>query len=128
MQESLAQSFSEGQVWQYRTRPHEASSTVQICKVESDPKLGEVFHISIRDLRIKNPRAPGGFTGEMQHAPVSRQTLQASVTKLVGTSPVGSGYREGYATWRKAFEQGNAGVFSVPVAEIVGGIESALTR
>jgi hypothetical protein len=128
MNESSAQQFSEGQVWHYKARPHEATSTIQICKIESDPRMGEMFHISIRGLRMKNPRSPTGFNDQMSHAPVSRQTLAQSVTKLSGTSSVDPGYREGYATWRKAFEQGDAGIFTIPVAEIVSGIETAINK
>lgn len=37
-------------------------------------------------------------------------------------------YQEGYATWRKAFEQGEAGIFTVPVAEIVEFVEKAINQ
>ena len=42
-----AQSFAEGQVWEYKTRPGETGSLLRIAKVDRDPKLGDVFHISI---------------------------------------------------------------------------------
>ncbi|QTN21448.1 hypothetical protein HZ992_14775 [Rhizobacter sp. AJA081-3] len=128
MSDAQVQQFSEGQVWHYRTRASEPNSTLLINKVEVQPKLGEVFHVSVRDVRVRNKHAPGGMSTELPHFPVSRTTLQASVTKLVGTAPVNPEYREGYETWRKAFEEGNAGVFTISVAEIVSNVESIINK
>lgn len=128
MSDAQVQQFSEGQVWHYRTRGTEPNSTLLINKVEVEPKLGEIFHVSVRDVRVKNKHAPDGLSTELPHFPVSRVTLQASVTKLVGRAPINLEYREGYETWRKAFEEGNAGVFTIPVAEIVGNVESIINK
>ncbi len=128
MAQAQGQQFSVGQVWQYRTRAAEPTSTLLINKVEVEPKLGEVFHVSVRDVRVKNQHAPNGLSTELPHFPVSRATLQASVTRLVGTAPVNPEYREGYETWRRAFEEGNAGIFTIPVAEIVAHVESIINK
>ena len=128
MTEAAAQQFSEGQVWNYRARLEEPTSTLLINKVEVEPKLGEVYHISVRWVRVKNRHAPNGVSTELPHFPVSRKTLELSVTTLVGQSPANPDYLEGYATWRKAYEEGNAGVFTIPVAEIVGFVESTLSQ
>lgn len=128
MSDAQVQQFSEGQVWQYRTRASEPTSTLLINKIEVESKLGEVFHVSVRDVRVRNKHAPSGISTELPHFPVSRTTLQASVTKLVGTAPVNSEYREGYETWRRAFEAGDAGVFTISVAEIVGNVESIINK
>jgi hypothetical protein len=122
------QQFAEGQVWNYRTRASEPSSTLLINKVEVEPKLGEVFHVSVRDVKVRNKHATGGVTTHLPHFPVSRKTLQLSVTQLAGTAPVNPEYREGYATWREAFEAGDAGVFTISVAEIVGHVESIINK
>jgi hypothetical protein len=128
MPDALAQEFKEGQVWSYRTRPNEQSSTLLINKVESDAKLGSIFHISVSGVKVKNRRAPGGVTQELPHFPVSKKTLEDSVLKLVGTAAPNPGYREGYATWKQAFDAGNAGIFTISVAEIVGFIEKTVNQ
>jgi len=128
MPDALAQEFKEGQVWSYRTRPNEQGSTLLINKVESDAKLGSIFHISVSGVKVKNRRAPGGVTQELPHFPVSKKTLEDSVLKLVGTAAPNPGYREGYATWKQAFHAGNASIFTISVAEIVGFIEKTVNQ
>jgi predicted Rdx family selenoprotein len=128
MTEAIANEFKEGQVWSYRARPQEQASTLLINKVETDPKLGSIFHISVRGVSVKNRRAPGGVTKELPHFPVSKKTLDDSVLEHVGSEPPNPEYREGYAQWKRAFDSGNAGIFTIPVAEIVGIVESTVNR
>ena len=128
MTEAFAQQFSEGQIWNYRTRSEEAASTFLINKIEVETELGEVYHISVFSVQVKNQHAPGSVSTELPHIPVSRTTLELSVTTLVGQSPANPDYVEGYATWREAYQAGSAGTFTVPVAEIIGFIESTLNQ
>jgi hypothetical protein len=128
MNKVLAQDFKEGQVWSYRTRPNENGSTLLINKVESDAKLGSIFHISVSGVKVKNQRAPSGITQDLPHFPVSKKTLEDSVLKLTGTVTPDSEYREGYLTWKQAFDAGNAGIFTISVAEIVGFIEKTVNQ
>jgi hypothetical protein len=118
--------FVRGQVWQYRTRPGEEASRLLINKIEVEDDLGEVFHISVRALRVRNPHAPGGFAGVLPHLPVSRATLEASVVALDGIAAPNPAFLQGYATWRVAYANGEAGIFSTPVAAIIDGIEATL--
>jgi hypothetical protein len=128
MTNALAQDFKEGQVWSYRTRPNENGSTLLINKVESDAKLGSIFHINVSGVKVKNQRAPSGVTQHLPHFPVSKKTLEDSVLKLVGTVTPNLEYREGYVTWKHAFDAGNAGIFTISVAEIVGFIEKTVNQ
>ncbi|WP_115527089.1 MULTISPECIES: hypothetical protein [Xanthomonas] len=128
MDSAQARQFAEGQVWEYRSRAEEPGSTLQINRIEIEPKIGEVFHISVRDVRVKNARAPNAISTELPHSPVSRTTLESSVTTLVGQAAVNPEYLEGYTTWRTAFEEGNAGVFTIPVSEIVDVIETTINQ
>ena len=118
--------FAEGQVWSYKTRLGEDASTLRIQKVEVFPVIGHVFHISILDVRIRNPQVDEGVSTEMAHAPVSQQTLSQSCTRLVAKAEPDERYLDGYAEWRRAFDAGDAGVFTISVAEIVAGIETAI--
>jgi hypothetical protein len=123
-----AQDFMEGQVWSYRTRQGEGASTLLIDKVEKDPTLGVIYHISISGLSIKNSRAESGVIHELPHIPVSAQTLQSSCLKLLGHSDQNPDFAKGYAEWKQAFDQGQAGVYSVTVAEIVEIADRLLGR
>jgi hypothetical protein len=123
-----AHEFLEGQVWSYKTRPGEEKSTLLINKVEADPRLGSIFHVSVSGVSVRNSRVPADVTSELPHVPVSKQTLEQSCVKLVGKSPFNPDYLEGYTEWRSAFDQGNAGLFSVSIAEIIDGIEAAINQ
>lgn len=50
-----AHDYPVGQVWIYRVRPGEEGSTLQINKIEEDPKLGQIFHIRIFGVHLSNP-------------------------------------------------------------------------
>jgi hypothetical protein len=109
--------FEAGQVWAYQTRPGEEDSTLLIDKVEDDPKLGRIYHISVSRIQIKGSAAT--FTNELPHIPVSLQTLTASCTHLIGHSDPNPDYLPGYRLWRQAFEAGRAGKYSITIAEIL---------
>jgi hypothetical protein len=121
-----AQDFASGQVWAYKTREADPGSTLLIDKVEDDPRHGEIFHVSVYDVHVRNPRAAGGVITSLPHFPVSRKTLESSCTKLVGRRDPDPAYLAGHGVWRKAFDEGNAGVFAISVADIVAGIEQTL--
>jgi hypothetical protein len=120
--------FVEGQVWSYRTRPNEGASTLLIGKIEKDPTLGVIYHISISGLSIRDSRAESGVRHELPHIPVSQQTLQSSCLQLLGNAAPNPNFAQGYAEWKKAFDQGQAGVYSISVAEIVDIADKMLRR
>lgn len=128
MSTANAQNYAEGQLWSYKARPGEQNSTLLINKVESDPKLGAIYHISVLGVSVKNPRVPSGVTHELPHFPVSKQTLEASCVKLVGQSKSNSSYLDGYAEWKRAFDQGRAGIFTIPVSDIIGIVEATINK
>ena len=118
--------FSAGQVWAYRTRPGEEMSRLLIDKVEDDPRLGRIYHISVTGIHIGRPDAATRFLGELPHLPVSEKTLTLSCTTLVGESGPNPNYLDGYQAWRKAFEAGRAGVYTISIAEIVDTVDHPL--
>jgi hypothetical protein len=120
--------YRVGQVWKFRSRPGEDGATLTVVRVESSKDFGVIVHVSVKGLHIKNPRAPGGFNDTLQHGPFTEQAIAKSVTMLVGTTKTLPQYEEGYRLWRKEFDAGNAGVFSVTVAEVVGFMEAGINR
>jgi hypothetical protein len=121
-----APDFEAGQVWAYKTRPGEEKSTLLIDKVEDDPMLGRIYHISISKVQLKG--GPMTFTDQLPHLPVSLQTLQISCTKLVGQSDANPMYLPGYRMWRQAYEAGRAGIYTVSISEILDLTEKMLQK
>ena len=113
--------YAEGQVWEYRTRPGEEGSLLKIQHIEAAPAgAGEqIYHISIIGVRL------GGQTEAMpiQHLPVSRETLDASVTRLSNSRPEFPSADEGIAEWRRA----QGGVFTITIAEIVAVVDRSVS-
>ncbi|TVV44189.1 hypothetical protein FOT50_10960 [Thalassolituus sp. C2-1] len=120
--------YFESQVWSYKTRAGEEKSTVLINKVETDEKLGIIYHISVSDVKVKNPHIDGGISNELPHFPVSEETLKKSLVKLIGKSSPNPDYVEGYNTWKEAFDAGKAGIFTVPISEIIGFVEDTIGK
>jgi hypothetical protein len=122
------QTFATGQVWTYNTRPGEEASRIVICRVESDPKLGQIVHIHVKGVRIKNRSAPGGSNDQIGHMPYSGEALRKSLIKLESTGTPLPDFEEGYRQWRGAFDKGKAGVWTAPVSEAIAGMETALNQ
>jgi hypothetical protein len=104
--------YAEGQVWRYRARPGEGRSLLKIQKIEVLPEHaahGPVYHISVIGLKL----APN-IVGALPHAPVSRETLDASVTHLSRNRPEFPAVEPGIEEWRRA----QGGVFTITVAQI----------
>ena len=118
--------FREGQVWTYATRPGEEGSTLLINRIDDHPDFGRVFHLSLRELRVRSDNSPGGFATTMSHCPVSLETMEASAVDCIGDEPADPDHAEGYEQWRRAVDEEGAGVWTLPVAEIVDTMEQAI--
>ncbi|WP_027387983.1 hypothetical protein [Chryseobacterium gregarium] len=120
--------YSAGQEWKYKTRPGEENSTLKILKVEEYAKTGKVVHISISGLKIKNPKSPEGFAQNLSHIPVSEEALDKSVTRLQNENSKAPDTLEldGYSYWKKEFDKGKAGIFTIPVVEIIDSMEETI--
>ncbi|WP_313003758.1 hypothetical protein [Chryseobacterium gleum] len=120
--------YRVGQQWNYKTRPTEKSSTLTILKIEDYPETGKVIHISVSGLKMKNPASPTGYAENLSHLPLSEEALNKSITTLkneTGKKP-DSLEMDGYSYWKKEFDKGNAGIFTIPVSEIVSTMEKSI--
>ena len=60
--------------------------------------------------------------------PFAADAVRQSVTELAGELPLSDDWRDGYDTWRAAFDAGQAGVYSILLAQTVDVTEQALLR
>jgi hypothetical protein len=110
--------YSEGQVWEYKTRLGDEGSLLKIQRIEQDPafqKYGPIYHVSVVGVHLRNPT----ITPMLPHAPVSRDTLDASVTRLSPDRREFPSADSGIEQWRQA----NGGVFTISVAEIIEALD-----
>ena len=125
---ALAASFEEGQIWRYHTRPGEEASRLFIARIDRGIGTQTIYHIYLDGLKLKNPLYEGGVQDHLPHAPVTRQSLEMSVTELLEENATMPDIAEGYAAWLLAFEKGQAGFFTLPVNQIVQHIEDAFAQ
>jgi len=114
--------YAEGQVWEYRTRAGDEGSLLKIQKIETGSEfaaLGPVYHVSVVGVHLG-----GGSAREIAHLPVSRGTLDASLTRLSRRHVDFPDVEEGIAEWRAA----DGGVFTISMAEIVGIVEQTIAE
>ena len=119
--------YKAGQVWSYSTRKGEEHSRLFIVRVDRHEKLGSIYHIFLDGLSVSNPHIEGGIQDILPHSPVSQQTLDASVKSLVtAKADALPDIAEGYEVWKEAFDKNEAGVFIIPVQEIIQITEDAV--
>lgn len=92
-----------------------------------DKPTGTVLHIALDGLRLGNLHLPGGVQPHLAHAPVTAEALRASVLELIQTGAPLPTDDSGYRQWREAADRGEAGVFTLPLAEILNLVGQAVT-
>ena len=112
-----ADRYAEGQVWEYRNRPQDVGSLLKIQRIEDGENLGRIYHISVIGIVLRSVRGH-----ELQHSPVSRATLDASVTRLSSAKRDWPDAGPGITQWREA----KGGVFTITVAAIIDLIDQAV--
>jgi hypothetical protein len=120
--------FHVGEKWHYSTRPGEEDSSLTILKVELSPKLGVIVHVSLDGLLIKSARSPNGFSEAISHIPFAERAIEGSVTILAAKNVPLPAFQDGYAEWRRAFDAGKGGIFTILVADSVDFIEKRLNH
>ena len=120
--------YKVGQKWSYKTRPNEKDSYLIVVKVENHPKLGNIIHIAVRDLKMKNPRSPDGISDKVNHMPFAEEAINKSAIKILKEKVDLPDYEEGYNMWREAFDAGRAGIYTITLAEAVDVMEASLNQ
>lgn len=118
--------LKSGQIWKYNTRKGEEKSRVVILKVEDYGRKGQVVHIAVNQLKIKNQQIEEGYSKDIGHLPFNKESLLKSLTKLEGTIDKLPEYMDGYLQWKEAFDNGEGGVFTIEVKDVVDFIEKSM--
>ena len=119
--------YAVGQLWAGQGRHDGEQPTLLINRIDQHPLGGgNIYHVTLNGLKIRNPRVPEGVMTQLAHAPVTDQTLERSQLRLLGQQAADPVYLQGYGQWREAFDAGNAGSFGVSVATILEIVERQL--
>ena len=106
--------YAAGQVWTYKTRQGESSSTLTILRVESLPKVGIIVHLRVDGVHFKNCTG-GPSPTTIQHSPFTKAAIDKSVTHLLRTTQEVPDFESGYRDWMAHC----GGVYRIGVAEVV---------
>ena len=126
---SEVRSFEPGQVWRMKGRPQDPEPLVLILASVESPVLGTVWSVAIAGVSIPNARTKDGIQEMLPHAPVTQSVLEEGVIDLVaddGPLADDPDFEESYWQWREPFDRGEAGVFTVPLTEILDIVEQAI--
>ncbi|MCP5396347.1 MAG: hypothetical protein H6918_06390 [Sphingomonadaceae bacterium] len=118
--------YQVGQVWTYDTAAEDSGSLIKIQAIEMvgpEDKQQTIYHISMSDIALKGASQDRINAG---HLPVSRETLDMSVTSLTSNPQdfPDLDYRTGMAEWRRA----NGGWFTISLQDIAGVLRKSFAR
>ena len=105
--------FVPGQVWSFKSRDFEPDAILTILKTESLPKIGEIVHVRLDGIRLRNCTG-GPEPTSLQHAPFTRDAIERSVGRLIRTGAVPE-FQDGYNEWKKHC----GGVYRITVSAMV---------
>jgi len=108
-----------GQSWTYRDAPN-AMSRVVIGRLDEMKGVGTVVSICITNVPAKRPKPGSPEVFDIFHAPMTEQALVDSLLEKVGQEETSAGFEEGYADWRTLLDAGEAGVFTISPAKVIG--------
>lgn len=116
--------YQVGQEWHYHTRNGEESSTLKIVKTEQEEE-DIIVHIYVSGIQLIRSGSPEGFVAYISHLPLTEEALLNSITQLKNDRCEMPDYEIGYVRWKTAYDENKAGVFSIPLKEILQYLEKA---
>lgn len=127
LKDTTESKYKVGQMWSYRTRPGEENSFFIIVKIENHPDFGNIIHVAVQNLKIKNPKSVS-IISEVSHLPFSEAAINQSTVKVIKEKAELPNYREGYDLWRQAFDAKRAGIYNITLAEAIKVTEDTLNQ
>jgi hypothetical protein len=119
----IAVSLKPGQVWTYKSRPKDAGSTLTILRTETEPQFGPIVHVALQGVSLQGRHRS---LDQIEHVPFAKQPVRESLVRLEETLSEIPEFEVSYRMWRESVEKGDAGVFSVKVADAVQRMDDAL--
>ena len=123
-----SQEFEVGQAWTYNTRAQEPNSYIQIMQIDEGPSEDRIISIFVSNLKMKITNSPEEFIDTLPHIPVSEKILRNNVIDLTNSATEPAISRNGYQTWKKEFELGKAGWWTIEIKEIVANVEKMINN
>ncbi len=124
MTDSHPPELAAGQTWTFAGAPNDRAR-VFIGALEMYGDL-EVAHVALIDL----PPPPNFKTDRdavtVSHMPFDRAAVEASVDAYVGENEAPAEFESGRAEWREAVEAGEAGVFTITLAQALEAFYAAV--
>ncbi len=122
--------FEAGQVWRMKARPQDGDAHLAILAVTDHEALGQVCSIAVTNVCLRNPHVPGGVQEMLPHAPVTAAMVEAAVGEMVaedGPTADDPDFEGPFQEWLEPFEKGEAGVFTIPITDILDLIEKSVS-
>jgi hypothetical protein len=117
--------YQPGQVWTFRGAPLPESRVV-IGTIDRGKHHDWVFSVSIIKVPFPDLAIGGTRIADMAHVPVTRAVLDSSLLENVGAGEPADAFAEGYASWRSAFDAGEAGAFTIGISAVIDAIRQAV--
>ncbi|MEM1045419.1 MAG: hypothetical protein AAGL24_04685 [Pseudomonadota bacterium] len=124
----MAQPFKAGQTWRMQGRPQDEDARIHVLAVIENGAVGRIYSIALTGVRIRNPGFADGVQSFLPHAPVTHDVLAADAIELVdhdGPTVDHPDFSDAYSEFRALYDKGEAGVFTISLAEILDLIEQA---
>jgi hypothetical protein len=125
LEEPTSTKYHAGEEYSFGGRPGDAQPRFLVLKVDFHKKMGNIVHLRINGIRLKNPKAPSGYFDNVSHFPIAEAALDKSDPKLLKSGIPVPDFQEGYQQWRKPFEEGKAGIWSDPLSQCLQSMERA---
>lgn len=119
--------LQEGDCWSYDTRPGEESSYLVIRKVETLPRIGEVAHIAIFGLHMKNPLSRKPLI-TIPYVAITGAALRGSIKQRLNVPVPQNEWLMGYTSWHQGFDAGLNSPIQTPVREYIDESERVFAR
>jgi hypothetical protein len=119
--------FHVGDIWEYKTRSGEENSRLIVVRVERSANLGVIVHVAVDHLTWITCDGTS-LSESIPHMPFARKAVDLSVTRRLGNTHSMPDFEPGYQSWTKAYSQGHAGIYTIPVKDAVSAAEKTYRK
>ena len=120
--------YRRGEEYSFQARSFEPNARLVILKVEHQEENGNIIHVRVDSVKIKTSEHPVNYSTVITHMPFSETALDASGLKKIGEVEKIPDYQEGYNEWRTSFDQGKAGIFTIPVGKAIDYMQETMLK